>query len=127
MAGAVCAAARSRTTESLTVTTYRVESVDINADRRLLDALGVNHDQAMKRMHVLGADGVLRDGAMAFVVLWSALPYYRVLARLICVTRTAGLLERVYRRFASWRYARRRQQPACAMPRHTLSDGRPWR
>jgi len=86
----------------------RIEWVDINSDRRLLDMLGVSHEQAMKRMHVLGADGVLRDGAAAFVALWSALPYYRVIARLIYLTRTTGLLDAAYRRFAPWRYARRR-------------------
>lgn len=86
----------------------RIEWVDINTDRRLLDMLGVSHEHAMKRMHVLGADGVLRDGAAAFVALWSALPYYRVIARLVYLTRTTGLLEAAYRRFAPWRYVRRR-------------------
>lgn len=102
----------------------RVEWVDINTDRRLLDALGVSHEQAMKRMHVLGADGVLRDGAAAFVALWSALPYYRFLARLVYFTRTTGLLEAAYRRFASWRYTRRRARFACAAPQCTLRDER---
>ena len=103
----------------------RVEWIDVNTDQRLLGALGVSREQALKRMHVLDADGVLRDGAAAFVALWSALPYYRFPARLVYHTRTTGLLEAAYRHFESWRYVQRRERLACAMPQRKPSVGQP--
>jgi predicted DCC family thiol-disulfide oxidoreductase YuxK len=83
--------------------------VDIaSGDTRLLDAYGITVDEAMRRFHVLGADGVLRVGAGAFVVMWSALPYYQHLSRLVYRTRAIPLLDRIYEVFARRRYTRRR-------------------
>lgn len=83
--------------------------VDITSgDTRLLGAYGITVDEAMRRIHVLGADGVLRVGAGAFAVMWSALPYYRHLSQLVYLTRAIPLLDRIYEVFARRRYARRR-------------------
>ena len=91
----------------------RVQWIDISRDQTLLNALGVSWERGMQSLHVLDGGGILRDGARAFIALWSVLPYHRHLARLILWTRTTTLLDRAYRRFAGWRYARRRRQSAC--------------
>ncbi len=93
--------------------TGQVRWVDINRDQTLLGALGIPHERAMQRLHVLDADGVIQHGVRGFVALWSALPYYRHLARLVLATRSAAWLEWIYQRFAIWRYARRTTSTAC--------------
>ncbi len=85
----------------------RVEWMDLRRDPALLNALGVTPDRAMRRLHVLRDDGLLLDGAYAFAGLWSQLPYYRVLANVLYGTRSLGWLDRIYDRFARWRYRRR--------------------
>lgn len=94
----------------------RLEWVDLNTDHALLSALGVSRDQAMRRMHAIDADGVLRDGVCAFLAVWQALPYYRRLPGLIHALRLVPLLELGYRRFAGWRYRRRRRPAVCPTP-----------
>lgn len=91
----------------------RVQWIDITQEPDLLAALGVTVDEAMRRLHVLDTGGLIRDGADAFVTLWSELPYYRYLAKVVCVTRTVGVIEACYRPFAGWRYNRRMRHGAC--------------
>lgn len=92
---------------------HRVAWIDINSGAHLLNALGLSREQAMRRLHVLDGDGVMRDGAAAFVALWRALPYYRVLAWVVDQTRAVGLLDAAYDRFAAWRYRRRQAEVVC--------------
>ncbi len=91
----------------------RIEWVDITRRQRLIKALGVSFDDAMRRMHVLGSDGLLRDGAAAFVALWRELPYYRTVAALVYATRSVPVLDRLYRVFAARRYRSRCPGGAC--------------
>lgn len=106
----------------------RVDWVDIQQDMRLLSAFGVSYPRAMQRLHALTADGLLVDGAYAFAAVWSELPYYRWLARLLYATRTLPLLDGWYGRFARWRYRRRCRQGSCAVesaPQNTNAGPRP--
>lgn len=82
--------------------------IDINVQEGRLAAFGLTREDAMARLHVLDADGQLQTGAAAFVALWSALPYYRWLARLIRFLRLIPVLEFFYTPFARWRLGRRR-------------------
>jgi len=61
----------------------RIDWIDISRDASLVQAMGVTLDTAMARLHVLHRDGWLATGAYAFAVVWSELPYYRWLARLV--------------------------------------------
>jgi hypothetical protein len=55
--------------------------------------------QAMKRFHVRGNDGLLLSGAAAFVAVWSTLPRWRLAARLAALRGILTILEVAYRLF----------------------------
>jgi predicted DCC family thiol-disulfide oxidoreductase YuxK len=101
--------------------TKRIEWIDINEDVELLHALGITYEQAMLRMHVLDKRGILRRGAHAFLALWSELPYFKVIASLVYLSRTSYLLDKAYNEFADWRFKKRSGAQdgaavACALP-----------
>ena len=56
---------------------------DLN-DQNALGAWGLDADTAARRLHVL-KDGNLLSGIDAFLVLWTDMPRYRVLARIVSV------------------------------------------
>ncbi len=91
----------------------RLEWIDINQDQELLNAFGISYEVAMRRLHVLTRDGRLVDGAYAFAAVWSELPYYRLLAKLLYRTRALRGLDALYGKFAQWRYQRRCRTKAC--------------
>ena len=94
----------------------KIEWIDLTRDQTLLNSFGISYDQGMRRLHVLDRNGVLRDGVSAFLAIWSELPHYRVLARLVYLTHTVPMLEMVYRPFSKWRYKRRIRSQACVVP-----------
>lgn len=57
--------------------------VDISTDRSVLETYGIGRDRILRRLHAVEADGHLRAGIEAFVVVWERLPGYRWLARLM--------------------------------------------
>ncbi len=85
----------------------RVRWVDISTQHELLVSHCLNQSDAMARLHVLDREGRMQTGAAAFVALWSVLPYYRWLARLVTNLGLIPLLERLYVPFARWRMSRR--------------------
>ncbi|HYQ91808.1 MAG TPA: DCC1-like thiol-disulfide oxidoreductase family protein, partial [Candidatus Competibacteraceae bacterium] len=88
----------------------------ISRDASLLHAFGITLDMAMARLHVLHRDRWIATGAAAFAVVWSELPYYLVLARLLYRLNLLPPLERLYNRFARWRFQRRCWDGVCALP-----------
>ena len=86
-----------------------VQWIDISAPGTQLDVYGISRDTAMARFHVLVNEKQMQTGAAAFVALWSALPYYRWLAKLMRIPGIIPLLERAYQLFARWRLARRQR------------------
>lgn len=56
---------------------------DVSAEPDALEAHGIGFEDARRRLYVLDPDGTLLAGADAFALLWSALPGYRRLGRLI--------------------------------------------
>lgn len=56
-------------------------------------------EQAMKRFHVRGHDGLLLSGAAAFVAVWSTLPRWKWAARLAALPGIMMMLEIAYRLF----------------------------
>ena len=97
----------------------RIDWIDISRDTSRLQAMGITLETAMARLHVLHRDGWLATGAAAFVVVWSELPYYRWLARLVEGLGLLPLLERLYSRFAHWRFQRRCREGICTVPAAT--------
>jgi len=65
------------------------------------EALGpdLTRESALARMHVRAPDGALVSGAAAFAALWSALPGFRWLGRLVGASPIAPLAEGAYRGF----------------------------
>jgi predicted DCC family thiol-disulfide oxidoreductase YuxK len=60
---------------------------------------------AMARFHVRGADGQLESGAAGFALLWSSLPRWRWLGRIVSVTPVRAVAELAYRGFLTIRPA----------------------
>jgi predicted DCC family thiol-disulfide oxidoreductase YuxK len=85
----------------------RVYWVDITAPATPPEAFGIDLGEALSLFHVRDVAGRWQIGAYGFVTLWEALPYYRHAGRLIRRLRLTGILDRAYRRFARWRFARR--------------------
>src|ERR1043166_7076633 len=56
---------------------------DVSEVPDALAEFGIDAEGARRRLHVADADGTLLAGADAFALLWSALPGYRRLGRLI--------------------------------------------
>jgi 3-demethoxyubiquinol 3-hydroxylase len=76
--------------------------VDVaSADVALPDA--TPRPQLLARFHVIDRSGQLVSGAEAFIVLWSALPGWRWLARLERVPGAVWAMEQLYRLFLHWR------------------------
>lgn len=85
----------------------RVVWVDIASGGTELDRYGITAEQAMARFHVRDVRGQWQTGAWGFAELWSHLPYFSVLGRLLRRLRLVGPLDLAYRRFARWRLRRR--------------------
>ncbi len=75
-----------------------IQFVDVSADNAALDPR-LTPATALARFHVRAADGTLQSGAAAFVTLWSALPAWRVAARVARLPGATPLLELAYRAF----------------------------
>lgn len=84
----------------------RIHWVDISRQPEILPRYGLDYPSALARLHVLDEDGRMHSGVQAFITVWSALPYYRWLAKSVRFMRIAPLLEWMYVRFARWRLAR---------------------
>ena len=73
---------------------------------------GLTHEQALARMHVRTPDGTLLSGAAAFGAIWSRLPGFRWLGRLVSIPPLSGVAELAYRGFVVvrklWRPSARR-------------------
>lgn len=70
----------------------------------MLEAYGIDTEEAMKRFHVINDLGQVTQGAEAFLALWRELPGYRHLAKAVTTLRLQGVIEWGYRRFAKRRY-----------------------
>jgi predicted DCC family thiol-disulfide oxidoreductase YuxK len=70
---------------------------DVSRSDAKLD--GLSQNQAMARFHVRSADGVMQDGARAFILLWLSLPRWRWLGRIASLPPLPQLLEILYRGF----------------------------
>lgn len=86
-----------------------VQWIDISAPGAQLDVFGISRATAMARFHVLDGEKQMQTGAAAFVALWSVLPYYHWLAKLVRVLGLIPFLEHLYEPFARWRLARRQR------------------
>lgn len=90
-----------------------IEWIDIDKVPDRVAEYGVDHAQAMARLHVQASDGTLHTGAFAFLAMWRGLPGWRWLAWLLDRRRIPLLLDRLYQRFAARRLRRRCSAGQC--------------
>ncbi len=77
---------------------------DLNA--RDLEHWGISADAAARRLHVRRG-GQVTSGVEAFVMLWAAMPRYRLLARLVALPGLRQVAGEIYNRILAPRlYAR---------------------
>ncbi len=91
----------------------RLEWIDISRDDAGLARHGLHRSIAMARFHVLDRRGVWQTGAWGFAEMWSHLPTYRWLARIVRTLRLLPLIDRAYVGFAAWRLRRRCNADTC--------------
>ena len=84
-----------------------------------LEVRGISRDAALRRMHVLSADGEMVRNAEAFVEFWARMPYWRWLVPLTKVPGVMPTANAAYSWFAERRLKLREAMPAevpCAIP-----------
>ena len=91
----------------------RLMWIDISHDEEMLHIHGLQVETAMTRFHVIDAAGNWHIGARGFIELWSHLPVYSWLARMIRALRLENALDWIYTRFADWRYKQRCNDGSC--------------
>jgi predicted DCC family thiol-disulfide oxidoreductase YuxK len=92
----------------------RIDWIDLRSQRQLAADMGVDFEAAMELLHVLDADGNMHIGLAGHLVMWSYLPGYRHLSRLLRQhPRLAALCDRYYRLFTRLRPGARKRT-ACA-------------
>lgn len=93
----------------------QIQWVDITRRPDQLAAHGLSLYTAMARFHVLDSRGIWQTGAWGFNEMWSHLPYYRWLARLLTALRLIPLLDKAYTGFARWRVRSRCGADGCRL------------
>lgn len=86
---------------------HPVDWVGINENIQMVEDLGYTREEVLKRLHVIKSDGVVVTGAIAFVSLWRALKFYRVLGFVVRKLGLVPILEFFYKRFAEKSYQKR--------------------
>ena len=99
----------------------RLQWVDAASDAGTLAVYGLSLEQAMAELHVQDGAGRWHRGIDAFVLIWSCLPAYRWLARVVSVTGLRRPLAVAYRYFARWRYRRRCGKHGCTSAQNIRS------
>ena len=89
--------------------------IDITREPEQLEAHGLTLNSAMAYFHVLDSSGTWRRGAWGFHEIWSHLPYYRRLARLLSLLKLLPLLDRAYALFARRRLRSRCERGSCGL------------
>lgn len=92
-----------------------IDWVDATAEPERLAEFGVDLAEAMAEFHVYDAQRRLRKGADGFLLLWSVLPYYRILPKLARFFHLEPALRALYARFARWHFRRRCADGACSV------------
>ncbi len=82
------------------------EWVDITVTPSHFTALGLSVDEGLKALHVRDADMVLQKGVGAFIVIWKALPRWRLLGHIMNSPVIRPVANTLYDYFARWRFKR---------------------
>ena len=91
----------------------RIIWIDITENEEMLQIYDLQREAAMARFHVRDAAGNWHTGAAGFIELWSNLPAYSRLSRIIRALRLENTLDWIYTRFANWRLQQRCKDSRC--------------
>lgn len=82
----------------------RIDWIDLRTQHQLVADKGINYEAAMELLHVQDSDGNLHIGLAGHLLMWSYLPGYRHLARLLREhPRLAATCDQFYRLFTRLR------------------------
>lgn len=84
----------------------RVAWFNIVGNEPGLRALGIDPDEALKRLHLRMPDGKIVKDMDAFIVLWDQVPLFRPLAWFVAIPVIKSLIERNYARLTLKRLER---------------------
>ena len=79
---------------------------DITLDETELNKHGITIDAAMASLHAINGSGQIICGFDSFLLIWSQLPYFRLLAFLLQFPPMKWVMSFAYQRFAKWRAKR---------------------
>lgn len=85
---------------------HPIEWVAISTSEDKINALGLNKQQVLKRIHAINSDGEVVSGAAVFSLIWNSLKPYRIVGRVVETLHLIPLLDFGYKYFAEWRYRR---------------------
>jgi predicted DCC family thiol-disulfide oxidoreductase YuxK len=80
---------------------------DITEDVSKLETYGVSYVDGLRFLHATDQQGQLYVGVDAFILIWTQIKRWRLLADLISLPVIYHLADSVYRVFARWRFNRR--------------------
>ncbi|MBN2866619.1 MAG: DUF393 domain-containing protein [Thiotrichales bacterium] len=83
-----------------------IEWLAISEHVETLANLNIDLVTALKHIHAIDADQNIHLGVDAFVLMWSTLPRWRVLAKVASIKPINWLLKVGYEWFAKWRFNR---------------------
>jgi len=86
--------------------TNRIDWIDVTRDHQALAARGIRLADALLYLHAEDTNGSLKIGVDAFVLMWSHLPGWKVLAHVVKLPVVKTITQHIYQCFAHWRYKR---------------------
>ena len=82
------------------------EWIDITRNKDLALEEGFTYENSLKLLHVKDEKNELKIGVDAFIVIWSALPKFKILAKIATLPIVSWILQKAYIIFADWRFKR---------------------
>jgi predicted DCC family thiol-disulfide oxidoreductase YuxK len=82
----------------------RFQWIDITTTSEPFTALGYTVPEGLKALHVRDAKQNMHIGVDGFIVIWRALPRWRLLALIVAMPIIRPLARACYALFAKWRF-----------------------
>jgi predicted DCC family thiol-disulfide oxidoreductase YuxK len=80
--------------------------LDIATDPTPLKQLRISQEDGLRRLHALDEAGRLHIGVDAFILIWSELPYWRLLGMVVGLPGIRQSAQLAYNCFADYRFSR---------------------
>ena len=80
--------------------------VDITINKHEIENIGILYVDALKLLHAVDAKGDIYIGVDAFILIWSNIPRWKILAKIVNNFLIRPIANIMYKVFASWRFNR---------------------